>query len=228
MEEGWETLDVAAQRLGRCSRHLRRLCQAWQAEGKARKAHPPAGGKARWLIRADMTLPDRAAQPGRIVPTTFDPMRLTMPQRNELYKRETIVLGWKGELKDCPKSKRCKRCDKYLLRIAPTMGTQSRANLYRLTALYEQSGLAGLVDGRWMNAARRASAAMPSVEPNNSPLATPAPQRIASEPAAAMAATITIRIGKIAIEVPPGTCQADVSNAIRAVQVAFDTSKKLV
>src|SRR5271154_2220571 len=218
MEEGWETLDVAAQRLGRGSRHVCRLCQTWQAEGKARKVHPPAGGIARWLVRADVRLPDRAAQPGRIVPTTFDPMRLTMPQRNELYKRETIVLGWKGELKDCPKSKRCKRCDKYLLRIAPTMGTQSRANLYRLTALYEQSGMAGLVDGGWMNAARRASAAMPSVEPNNTPLATPAPQRIASEPAAALAAAITVRHGGFEVCFPPGTRQKEIEIALQAVR----------
>src|SRR5271170_8170966 len=140
MEEGWETLDVAAQRLGRGSRHVRRLCQTWQAEGKARKVHPPAGGKARWLIRADVRLPDRAAQPGRIVATSFDMSRLSKLQQQNAYRWETIVRGWQGERNKCPKGRRSKAMDKYLLRIASTFGAISRSTLYRLTGEYEKSG----------------------------------------------------------------------------------------
>src|SRR5271170_460771 len=161
---------------------------AQEDRGKARKVHPPVGGIARWLVRADVTLPDRAAQPGRVIATSFDMSRLTKLQQQNAYRWETIVRGWQGERNKCPKGRRSKAMDKYLLRIASTFGAISRSSLYRRTKEYEKSGIVALVDGRAMAGLQRASAATTADEPNNSPSATPDPQHAGSEPAAALAA----------------------------------------
>jgi hypothetical protein len=228
MPENWQNLTEAATRLNRNASHVRRLCQKWAAEGKARKMNPETGGKPQWFIRSDVTLPGKPAEPAKIVATSFDTSRLTKLQQNDLFRRENIVRGWMGERDKSPArgKKRTKRADSYLLSIAAKFGAMSRANLYRLTAAYERSGLAGLLDGRVQAALRKASAATPGGDTADAATAGPTTQAHATTAAAAIGtktdeqlgfATLAIQTSKGAIRIilPAGVSGHEASKIIQ-------------
>ena len=131
---------------------------------------------------------------------------------------------WIAERDRCPKSKRVKCCDAFLLKIAKTFGVVSRRTLYRMAALYEQSGIAGLVDGRAIEARRRASAATPGVETIGEPDKSAEPKIAAGGPALAEAAMVMVRIGAMEVFIPPGVNRKDV---LTVIQVAIEASKNM-
>jgi hypothetical protein len=228
MDENWQNLTEAATRLNRDARHVRRLCQKWAAEGKARKMTPPSGGQSQWFVRSDVTLPGKPAEPAKAIATSFDTSRLTKLQQNDLFRRENIVRGWMGERDKSPAKgkKRTKRADAYLLSIAAKFGAMSRANLYRLTTAYEQSSLAGLLDGRVRAALRKASVATPGGDTADAPTVRPATQAHATVAAAATGtktgelagfASLAIQTSKGAIRIilPAGVSGHEASKIIQ-------------
>src|SRR5580658_5405146 len=152
MSLGWETIPQAAKRLGRSERQLRRTAKELVAKEMARKVRPFPGEPERWEIRCDFALPSKADRDGAIpapLPTEFNPASLGKANRNELYRREQIVLRWMERRSKAGTRGASKACDQFLKEIDGPK-RPGRSTLYTWTANYESRGLAGLIDGRWL------------------------------------------------------------------------------
>jgi hypothetical protein len=152
MDLQFEPLPVAAKRLGRNLQHVRRLCQRWQLEGKARKFRPEGGGVERWEVSRDVVLPERPAPAAARADAGFDESRLNKANRLELHRRENLVCLWRGE-RDRPGPAAIRvRMEKFRATIrdkSPRLKVPSDRAIYRWIRDYETYGLAGLADGRW-------------------------------------------------------------------------------
>jgi hypothetical protein len=75
----WETVGVAARRLGRNAGHLRKLCDYLFKQGMARRVEG-GGKKWHWEIRSDVQLRDtrRAAKVGKTISVRVGGLTITV------------------------------------------------------------------------------------------------------------------------------------------------------
>jgi hypothetical protein len=159
---GWIDIKTAAERSGRSAGHLRRLCvEQWAAKGLAKRE--PHAGQTRWSIREDAhpsfapVRNEATADPRK---SPVDLAALSGRERGELALRERIVLEWNKISADAAASgKSLSRAAKRFLDALEFEGHKlSQTKLYRLVRDFKRSGLAGLMDGRWLTVKSRREA----------------------------------------------------------------------
>jgi putative transposase len=153
----WIDLAEAERRSGWGARHLRRLCEGWEAAGLARRVAAVQGGKPRWDVREDAHVKlARVKLPGQIAADLSD---LTRAQRAEVAWRFAVLSAWEvavGAMMRGAGRTKVEATRAFLAAFPPELtraeeATPTESTLYRWDEKFRAEGRRGLVDRRWLN-----------------------------------------------------------------------------